>query len=112
MILGAETLTVFRRPPGKRNADGEYVEASEEDFTIQGSVQPASPQVLQTLTEGERTRDPRVIYTTSDLRTGSQHDQTLADQVEIDENRYEVREVRQWRALLAHFQVTVLRLKE
>jgi hypothetical protein len=111
MILGEELLTWIRPGAGAWVA-GKFVPGDNAESTLFGSVQPAGPDELQILSEGERRRSPRRIYTTTQLQTASQQDATLADRVEIDGALYEVHSVERERGILPHYKVIALRFQE
>lgn len=112
MILGVETLTLRRRAAGTRGTDGRFTPGAETVSTIRGSVQPPPRQVLETLSEGERQRGAKVVFTRAELRTGDQNTGTLADVLEYVGAQWEVRDVQRWPALLPHYEVIVVRVKE
>ncbi len=114
MILGLEDITRVRYAAGAWGSNGRWTPGASTSTTIEASVQPASGKVLATLPEGERSRDPRTIYTFEELRGASQFDGTDADRLTIDGASYEVRELTHWRtaAPIAHYEALALRLQE
>ena len=116
ILVGAETITRRRFAAGSRGADGRYVPGPPTETPIRASVQPLTGADLQTLEEGDRQRDPKRVYTDSDLRTTNQHvtPKTKADHVIIDSVVYQVRTVDTWRSTspIPHVKAIVLRLQE
>jgi hypothetical protein len=116
ILLGKEPITRRRFAAGSRGADGRYTPGATTDTTISASVQPLTGIELQTLEEGDRQRDPKRVYTDSDLRTSNQHvtPKTVADHVIIDTLVYQVRRVDTWRgtAPIPHVKAIVVRLQE
>lgn len=64
------------------------------DTPIRGSLQPASGEVLEQLTEGERARGVMVLRTRQDL--------SPADKVLAGADVYKVLEVRSWTSMLGY----------
>jgi hypothetical protein len=112
VILGAETITRRRQAAGTRGSDGRYTPGATTDTTIQASVQPFAADELAVLPEGERHREPRKVYTTSDLRTGDQHLGTPADRLVIDSVVFEVVAVERHRSVIPHYKARAVRLQE
>lgn len=116
ILVGAETIIRRRFAAGSRGTDGRYVPGAATDTPIRASVQPLRGVDLQTLEEGDRQRDPKRVYTDSDLRTTNQHatPKTKADHVIIDSVVYQVRTVDTWRGTspIPHVKAIVLRLQE
>ncbi len=54
------------------------------DTTIRGTWRPMPDKQLQRLADGERQRDPRVLYTRTALQLGSQHEGVRSAQVSPD----------------------------
>jgi len=113
-MLGIEDITRVRYAAGAWGSDGRWTAGASTSATIEASVQPASGKVLATLPEGERSRDPRTVYTFEALRGASQYDGTDADRLTIDGASYEVRELTHWRsaAPIAHYEALALRVQE
>jgi hypothetical protein len=112
VILGQETITLRRVGAGSRGADGRWSDGVAVDTSIAASVQPLGGRELATLPEGERHSDQIKVYTTTEIRTGSQHDGTTADRLVVDGIVYEVRAVEQQRAILPHYKARAVRVKE
>lgn len=90
-----------------------WVDGAETKFTIKASVQGADNEVLQTLPEGDRTKEVYVLYTTSELKTvvtGLSN----PDIVVIDNKEYQVIKVTAKRNLstysTAHYKVVVIKV--
>ena len=113
-MLGIEDITRVRYAAGAWGSNGRWTPGATTSTTIEASVQPASGKVLATLPEGERSRDPRMIFTFDALRGASQYDGTDADRLTIDSVSYEVRELTDWRtaAPIAHYEALALRVQE
>jgi hypothetical protein len=116
ILVGKEVITRRRFAGGTRGTDGRYVPGAATDTPINASVQPIGGVELQTLEEGDRQRDPKRVYTDSDLRTSNQHvtPKTKADHVIIDSVVYQVRRVDTWRSVspIPHVKAIVVRLQE
>lgn len=111
-ILGREPLTRRRFGAYTRGADGRATPGAAVDATIKGSIQPADDDDLQSLPEGERDREARVVLTKSDLRIADDENQTPADHLLIDGDAFEVRKVSRIRAILPHYRAIAVRLQE
>lgn len=112
MILGTEPITLRRLAAGTRGTDGRYTAGATTTSTIFASVQPLNDRELASLPEGERTTDQKKVYTTADIRTGSQHDGVLADQLVIGGVTYEVRQVERERSIMPHNKGRIVRVQE
>ena len=112
-MLGTATHTWRRFAAGSAGTDGRFVEGSITTSTLRGSLQPATGDDLQTLPEGDRTKRVRVLYTATALRTVSQADRTSADQVTVDGDWFEVREVQPYgTTALAHTRAILVAVQE
>jgi hypothetical protein len=116
VILGLEPATRYRFAAGSWGSDGRWDEGASTSSAMRVSFQPASQQVLATLPEGERNRDPRMIWTSpsTELRALSQYAGTVADRVGINGAIYEVREVWDYRTThpIPHCQALLVRYQE
>lgn len=90
-----------------------WVDGAETSFTIKASVQGADNEVLQTLPEGDRTKEVYVLYTTTELKTvvtGLSN----PDIVVIDNKEYQVIRVTSRRNLstyaTAHYEIIVIKI--
>ena len=108
-----ETLSKTAYAAGTRGTDGRYVNGATTVTSITASVQPASGRDVETLTEGERQRDPKRIYTETELKPADPNTEKRADTLVIDGSTYEVRSVKRERYLfLHHYKAIALRLQE
>jgi hypothetical protein len=118
ILIGAETITHRRFAAGSRGTDGRHTPGASVDTSISASVQVLSGREVDTLEEGERSKDWRKIYVDDSvaLRPVDQHASPpeVADQVVVDSIVYEVRRVDDWRASspIPHRRAFVRRLKE
>jgi ribosomal protein S2 len=112
VILGLESVTLRRYAAGTRDSNGRFTPGALTTSTIQASVQPMTDRDLRTLPEGERQLDQKKVYTTTEIRTGSQHDGTTADQLVVGGVTYEVRQVEQQRSVLPHYKGRIVRVQE
>lgn len=112
-LLGQRPVLRRRFADGTYNVSGEYVSGAPTTTTIQASVQELSFKEMQQLEEGERAMDPIVLLTkVADWRTSEADGVTEADQVDVDGFTYRVLKVASRHSLIAHFQVTALKLRE
>lgn len=111
-ILGAEAITRVRYAAGTRGTDGRMVPGAATSTTIQASVQPATDEDMQSLPEGERRREGKRVYTTSELRTASQYAGTEADTLTIGGASFQVRRVDRERLILPHYRAIAIRVQE
>jgi hypothetical protein len=114
MILGAETITRTSYAAGSWSSAGRWVSGAGTAATISGSVQPAGPKELGILAEGDRSRDPRSVWTFAELSEGSQHAGTSPDRLSIGGVVYEVRSAEVYRvgAPIPHCKAVCVRLAE
>jgi hypothetical protein len=115
-LINNATVTRIRFT-GTRGADGRYVNAIESATPdLPASVQGPEGNDLQTLPEGDRTKEVRKVYLDLDVRAADQHavPAVPADQLVIDSVVYEVRKVWPWRpeSLIPHHKCLAVRLKE
>jgi len=87
MGLFRQPLTVTRLSPGAY-VNGLWVEGSEETLTVRVSVQPTSPEDMQSLPEGRRERKSYTLFGGERLR--SVEDGANPDRVEINGDMFEV----------------------
>lgn len=113
MIIGSRPV-ILRRYVGAVTYDGngEPVRPSATDAPLLASVQPAEGRVLETLPEGDRSKDVRLVMSYKEIRTGSQHDGTAADEIVIDGARFQVRIVKRYDAILPHYEAVCVRVDE
>lgn len=114
-LINNATITRRRFAAGTRGTDGRFTNGATTDTTgLAASVQGPSGNDLQTLPEGDRTKEVRKVYLDVDVRTSDQHTGTLADHLLIDGVAHEVRKVWPWRAgsLIPHHKCLAVRLQE
>ncbi|MFC3227334.1 hypothetical protein ACFOGJ_08845 [Marinibaculum pumilum] len=87
-------LTVRRKLPGAW-ANGVWVDGSDVDLSIMASVQPATPEDMQSLPEGRRNMAAYRLYTSTELRS-SEDDETNPDRVTLFNDDYEITQVGRW----------------
>ncbi len=109
-------LIVKRTPlSGYQDVDGVtlWVDAVAVPFTIKASVQGADNEVLQSLPEGDRTKEVYVLYTSTELKTVVTG-VSSPDIVVIDSKEYQVIKVTPRRNLstysTAHYEVVVIKV--
>jgi hypothetical protein len=109
-------LTVKRVEQGTyQNVDGLtlWVDGAETSFTIKASVQGVDNEVLQTLPEGDRTKEMYVLYTSTELRTVTAG-VSNPDIVIIDNKEYQVIRVTSRHNLstyaTAHYEIVVIKI--
>lgn len=109
-------LTVKRVEQGTyQNVDGLtlWADGAETSFTIKASVQGVDNEVLQTLPEGDRTKEMYVLYTSTELRTVTAG-VSNPDIVIIDNKEYQVIRVTSRHNLstyaTAHYEIVVIKI--
>lgn len=114
ILLGAESVTRTTYAAGAWSSSGRWVSGSGSTSTISASVQPAGPKELELLPEGDRVRDPRAVWTATELSAGGQHAGTSPDRLSVGGVVYEVRSVEVYRpgAMLPHCKAVCVRLAE
>lgn len=84
-------LLTVKRPIGTQQIkDGLLVQPPYTTFKSLISPQQPTPQELEVLDEGERSTDLYLFISSRELRTASDHDQTLADYVVFRGNDYKI----------------------
>ena len=108
-MIPRRTVTIYRQTGGEY-VDGVWQAGSETELTGEYSVQPTSPDDMQTLPEGRRERRAYTLYGDDSLNpVGTQN----PDQVEIDGERYEVSAVQEWRnSIIPHCRSIVTRMDQ
>jgi hypothetical protein len=109
MNLFRSTVSAFRTTPGTFS-NGYYTPGPETTFPFRASVQPKMPDTQIIQPEGERQKQAYILYTFTRLYTVQESTGNSADQVEIDEVRYEVKDVKVWRDIIPHYEITVERI--
>lgn len=117
MLVGAETITRKRFADSAVNTEGEIVAGASSTTPIRASVQPITGKELETLPEGERSKEWFKVYTKDDVRTGTQHVGTVgrrADHLVFDGAEHEVRKVQPWRSRspIPHTKALCVRVQE
>jgi hypothetical protein len=112
----ADNLTLKRVTGPSDIVDGIYQNAARGSVTFTGSVQPITGRELLDLPEAQRTREPKMVITETELKTLDKTAGTAADIVEYEGEDYEVTKVEalaEWDgAGLAHYEVTMLKKDE
>lgn len=85
----AGIVTVERQAPGSY-VDGIYVPGAITTFKTICSVQQPNDKQLQSLSEGDRSNDPRLFIAKKELRTTRDKDNQQADIVLYKGNRYRI----------------------
>ncbi len=99
-LLGTVPLTVTRQAAGSY-VDGEWVDGGggPSTFTVVGSVQPISPELLDMLPEGARVSARFVVYVEAsepDVYTVDVGGQVRPDRIEYQGRDYMVQSVGDW----------------
>lgn len=105
------TVTVTRWAAGSySDTTGLFVDGASSTFTITASVQPASPQDLLHVEEGNRTKDIIVVWTETELTPGSEALGTIPDHITWQGNLYECHKVERYNMLaLPHYKAIAIR---
>lgn len=109
-IEGEEDVILRRYSLGTRDSNGEWVDGPMFKETIRGSVQPLNGDELATVPEGERSSVQRKMYTRCRVRTLDQNYNRQADEIEVDCEIYEVRQVERQRSVEPHYKVRMVRI--
>ncbi len=91
----AEIVTVVSKSGGSY-VDGLFVSGAETTKKALASVQPPTPEQLQTLEEAERTKDIRVFYINKKVITGGISGGEQADEISHKGIRYKVIGLGDW----------------
>lgn len=109
MVIPRQKIKVFTKTAGSYDANGVYAETQSESF-IYASIQPTSPDDINSLPEGRRQSKTYTLFTSSALRGIQDANQ---EQVEIDDERYEIVKVQKWsNNILNHYMAIVTRLED
>lgn len=101
------TYTVTRTAVGTRT-NGRYTPGATSTFDITASVQPVTGRDLQSLPEGQRAEETRIVYTTTELRTRTAT--VDPDSISIDSETWAVVKVERWQAFgNTHYRAFVAR---
>lgn len=112
-LLNLQKFTRLRAESGGYyDSTGKWVDGTKTSLSFKGSIQPlgASARELQeVLPEGVLLDDVRVLYTKTNLRTGSDRTGVEADEVDFQGQEFEVFKVDQWYAFkkLSHYKAYV-----
>lgn len=87
---------------------GQYSPGAETELIIQASVQPLAGRELDLLPEGRKELESYKLYTTFELRTANQANQTQSDEITLFGKSFEVIKVENWQnAVLPHYKAIV-----
>jgi hypothetical protein len=75
---------------------GVYVAGATSTFNITAAVVPASGNELMSLPEGQRTRETRIVFTTTPLQLGGAGKTYESDHVQIDGESWSCERVERW----------------
>lgn len=97
----AQTFTVTRYAVGGTygTADGEWTSAGTSTVAIQASVQPAPGKELLHLAESDRSRDARLVFTTTELFPaveGAVGVRREPDEIAINGDTFQINRVEPW----------------
>jgi hypothetical protein len=100
-LLSMMTVQIRRQPRG-RFIHGHYEPGPESEFEINASVQPLGGRELMQLPEGDRKRQPKMVFTKSRLQPN--------DIMLYECNRYEIQKVEDWtKFCTGHYRAWALR---
>ena len=112
LLINYEKVVVTRRNGrGKLKADGSFTRANTQQFEIQASIQPYMQADSQfVLPDGVDTKDVRILYTQSDIRTADEYGQWNADSITIEGVEYDAYRVGKWHLYITtHDEVMFIR---
>jgi hypothetical protein len=105
MKLDIEAISVLRAAEGSY-VMGRFVPGAAQALDARGNIQPLSGKELQQLSEGDRQREVKKIYTAFALENGDVV-------IRADGMRYEVQAVQNWTAFaLPHYKALLMRIEE
>jgi len=105
-----QTVTVTRWSAGSYDSNGRFVDGSQSTIAITASVQPASPQDLIHVEEGNRTKDVIVAWTETELTPGNEALGTIPDHITWQGNLYECHKVERFNmGALPHYKAIAIR---
>ncbi len=90
----AKIVTIIRQTKGGY-VDGLFVEGQELFIKALASVQPATPQQIKSVPEGERSADLRAIYINKPIYVAGQFAQ-VSDSIKFKNTRYKIIAVGDW----------------
>lgn len=111
-LLSGQTYTVKREASGSIGTDGRYQPGSTSTFQIEANIQPADARQLERLPERLRSKDTRVAYSPTELRTASAQDTETPDRVVINGDDYEVQAVDRETDLIDDYRYILVRAQE
>ncbi len=113
-LLGSRPITLRRFAASTRGSDGRSAKGAPTDSKIQASVQPTPLNLMATLEEGDRRRQPRFVMTRTPIKVGSQYTTVEADHIIVDGVEYELRQAGEWDSASPrpHFEAIALRIQE
>jgi len=109
-MIPRRPLTIRRETGGGYNDSGVWEPGTTEEFTARYSVQPTSPDDMQSLDEGRRERRNYTLFGGNPLLSVGDENPDL---VKVDGEWYEVSAVQEWRnTLIPHTRAIVTRLED
>ncbi len=99
-----ETVPVARTAAGTITL-GRVTAGASSALSISASVQPATPEDMKRLPEGQRIDETIKLYTTTELKTVDVDAQTAADRITYDGQVYEVQQVTPWSEVGGYWRV-------
>lgn len=105
------TLTVTRGEAGYYDQiTGLRVKGAESNFDILSSVQPTTPEIMELMPEGDRTKESFTLFTITKLQISDIDNETPADFVFIDNEKFIVKKVSKWQNnIIDHYKVVVIK---
>lgn len=100
------TYAVTRSAAAAAYTAGRYGAPSTSTLQVPACVQPIDGRDLQKLSEGERVREPKTIYSAVELKNTP----GAADVISIDGDSYEVIKVQRWAELGNYWKCIALKL--
>lgn len=91
----SERIRVERSSPGSY-VDGLFVPGPISTFKALGSVQQPTPRDLQTLPEGERVKNLKMVICSKKLQTANEDTNTLADVIIAKGIRFKITMLADW----------------
>lgn len=106
-----KSINVTRGAPGYFDQiTGLRVEGAESQFEILASIQPTTPEVMELFPEGDRVKESFTLYTDTELKTADVDNETPADFVFIEGEKYIVVKVSKWQnKILDHYKVVIIK---
>ena len=112
VLFGGSTLTGTRFAPGSY-VNGKWVEGLGTPITISGTVQPVPGSILQTLPEGKRELDLKLLVTDSPLNITDPMTGISGDIIVIEGSNWQVESVQPWQnGIMPHHEYLLIRAKE